>query len=126
MTKDLETAAREWWIIRHLTKDKLSIVAVCDTPSIVNDPCYEGIPITHVIEYSAYDKALKRIEELEAKCDFSGQVNLLERELTKEREISKMLEAELHNTKVKLDQTEFTLQNTFNHWQDAMQERTKD
>ncbi len=31
--------------------------------------------------------------------------------------------AELHETKIKLDQKEFTLQNTFNHWQEAMAQR---
>ena len=94
---DLETAALEW-IVYVRTEKNYGNIIVAEARGPECEP-------TRVIEYSAYAKALKRIEELEGKLaeikSYMPKVPTepyekeLAKALTKERQISKLLEEAL-------------------------------
>lgn len=54
---------REWWIIDYKdTEQKISTVS--STNRFEDDPCYKGLPVFHVIEYSAYEAVQSEITRL--------------------------------------------------------------
>lgn len=148
LPKDSKPAAREFWIQKdakwHLgTFDIDGKGQFHDACTIARNP--DDI---HVVEYTAYDQLLlavnkwmdshyKAAQELTALYEkLEPNENTLESafgEIDYLRDLEQIVgknaaeltavKAELYEQKIKYDRLEFTHQNTFNHWHQAMNER---